>query len=70
MGYWATPKRPTGNTPFALAYSMDAVIPIEIGLPMTRTAIRDQKDENLELERNLDWGDEVRENASIWMAAY
>ena len=31
--YRTTPRRPTGNTPFALAYGMDAVIPTEIGLP-------------------------------------
>ncbi|RVW83019.1 hypothetical protein CK203_042508 [Vitis vinifera] len=28
--YRTTPERPTGNTPFALAYGMDAVIPTEI----------------------------------------
>ena len=49
---------------------MDAVILMEIGLPTIRTIIRGQKDENLELERNLDWADEVRENASIRIAAY
>ena len=49
---------------------MDAVIPTEIGFPMIRTIIRGQKDENLELERNLDWADEVRENAYIRIAAY
>ncbi|RVW87620.1 Transposon Tf2-11 polyprotein [Vitis vinifera] len=31
--YRTTPRRPTGNTPFALAYGMDAVIPTKIGLP-------------------------------------
>ncbi|RVW70503.1 Gag-Pol polyprotein [Vitis vinifera] len=30
--YRTTPGRPTGNTPFALTYGMDAVIPTEIGL--------------------------------------
>ncbi|RVW58337.1 Gag-Pol polyprotein [Vitis vinifera] len=35
--YRTTPGRPTGNTPFALAYGMDAVIPTEIGLPTIRT---------------------------------
>ena len=37
--YRTTPERPTGNTPFTLAYNMDAVIPTEIGLPMLRTAV-------------------------------
>ncbi|RVW62879.1 Gag-Pol polyprotein [Vitis vinifera] len=31
--YRATPGRPTGNTPSALAYGMDAIIPTKIGLP-------------------------------------
>ncbi|RVW85476.1 hypothetical protein CK203_044077 [Vitis vinifera] len=49
--YRTTTGRPTGNTPFALAYGMNS-------------------DESTELERNLDWADEVRENVSIWMADY
>ena len=49
---------------------MNAVIPTEIGFPTIWTIIRGQKDENLELERNLDWVDEVKENASIQMTAY
>ncbi|WJZ96647.1 hypothetical protein VitviT2T_015311 [Vitis vinifera] len=68
--YRTTPERPTGNTPFALAYGMDAVIPTEIGLPTIRTEARRQDDANAELERNLDWTDEVRETASIRMADY
>ncbi|RVW91364.1 hypothetical protein CK203_035458 [Vitis vinifera] len=38
--YRTTPGQPTGNTPFALAYGMDAVIPTEIGLPIIRTDAR------------------------------
>ncbi|RVW28354.1 hypothetical protein CK203_099752 [Vitis vinifera] len=61
--YRTTPGRPTGNTPFALAYGMDAVIPTEIGLPTIRTDAAKQSDANMELGRNLDWTDEVRESA-------
>ena len=68
--YRTTPGRPTGNTPFAIAYDMDAVIPTEIGLPTIRTVIRGQNDESMELGKNLDWADEVRENASIRMPDY
>ncbi|WJZ96115.1 hypothetical protein VitviT2T_014835 [Vitis vinifera] len=68
--YRTTPGRPTGNTPFALAYGMDVVIPTEIGLPTIRTEARRQDDANAELGRNLDWSDEVRETASIRMADY
>ena len=59
-----------GNTPFALTYYMDAIIPTEIGLPTIRTDARGQSDESTELGRNLDWADETRENASIRMADY
>ena len=68
--YRTTPGRPTGNTPFALAYGMDAVIPTEIGLPTIQTVVQGQSDESTELGRNLDWADEVRENASIRMTNY
>ncbi|KAL6327285.1 hypothetical protein AAG906_017842 [Vitis piasezkii] len=46
------------------------IIPIEIGLPTIRTEARGQSDGSMELGRNLDWADEVRENASIRMADY
>ncbi|RVW90531.1 Transposon Ty3-G Gag-Pol polyprotein [Vitis vinifera] len=59
--YRTTPGRPTGNTPFALAYGMDAIILTEIGLPTIRTEAGTQDDTNKELGRNLDWVDEVRE---------
>ena len=68
--YRTTPGRPTGNTPFALAYGMDAIIPTEIGLPTIRTEAGTQDDANEELGRNLDWADEVRETASIQMTDY
>ena len=68
--YRTTPGRPTGNTPFALAYGMDAVIPTEIGLPTIRTEAAKQDDASVELGRNLDWADEVRESAAIQMADY
>lgn len=38
--YQTTLGCPTGNTPFTLAYGMDAVIPIEIGMPIARTAVQ------------------------------
>ncbi|RVW49489.1 hypothetical protein CK203_111149 [Vitis vinifera] len=55
---------------FRSAYGMDAVIPTEIGLPTIRTDTAKQSDANMELGRNLDWTDEVRESAAIRMADY
>ncbi|RVW39249.1 Gag-Pol polyprotein [Vitis vinifera] len=68
--YRTTPGRPTGNTPFALAYGMDAVIPTEIGLPTIWTEAAKLDDASMEIGRNLDWADEVREKAAIRMADY
>ena len=68
--YQTTPGRPTGNTPFALAYGTDAVISIEIGLPTVRTETGSQEDADMELGRNLDWANEIRETASMRMADY
>ena len=38
---WAertTPKKATGETPFSLAYGMEAVVPVEVGIPSYRVA--------------------------------
>ena len=67
--YRTTLGRPTENTPFALAYG-NAVIPTKIGLPTIRIEAERQGDANMELGRNLDWADKVRESASIRMADY
>lgn len=68
--YRTIPGRPTGNTPFALAYEIDVVIPTEIGMPIARTTVQGQRNEDMELARHLDWADETREAASFRMAAY
>ena len=49
---------------------MDAVIPMEIDLSTIRTVVQGQNDENMKLGKNLDWVDEIKENASIRMADY
>ncbi|KAL6323547.1 hypothetical protein AAG906_039128 [Vitis piasezkii] len=51
-----------------LAYGMDAIISLEIGLPTIRTKTGQQDDANAKLGRNLDWT--VRETASIRMIDY
>ena len=68
--YGTTPGLPTRNTPFALAYGMDAVIPTKIGMPTIRTEAAHQDDANTELGRNLDWANEIRKSAAIRMADY
>ena len=41
-----------------------------MGMPIARTAVQGQRNEDDELARHLDWTDEAREVASIRMAAY
>ena len=71
-GKWVEelPGRTIGNTPFALAYGTNVVIPTEVGMPTAWTAVQGQGNEDDELARHLDWADEARKAASIRMAAY
>ena len=62
-------RKPTSISPFALAYRMEAVIPIEVGLP---TISKDTPNsENAEsIVRELDVSDELREAAAIRISSY
>ena len=68
--YRKTPGCPTGNTLFALAYGMDAVIPTKVGMLTACTVVQGQMNEGQELERYLDWANEVRGTMAIRMASY
>ena len=70
---WAfrtTPRRSTGDTPYSLTYGTDAIIPLEIGLPIFRTALVGQGDNDRTLEEALDFAESRRETASIHLANY
>ena len=49
--YRTTPRRSTSATPFSLAYGMEVVIPLEVGLPTLRTELCDQGINNVNLVR-------------------
>ena len=49
-----TNRRSTSETPFALAYEVEAVISLEIGLPTTRTTEFDAELNEDDLKRDLD----------------
>ena len=52
--YRTTPRHAIGETPFALAFGMEAIIPLEIGLPIIKTEIVDTWN-NMEMDtRDLD----------------
>ena len=68
--YRTTPRRSTGETLFSLTYEAEAVIPLEIGFPMTRTSSFNPKDNDEQLTRNLDLIKEKREDAMVQLAYY
>ena len=49
---------------------METIILIKIGMPIAKTVVQGQRDENQELERHLDLTNEERGNAAIRMASY
>ena len=64
------PRRFTRETPFSLTYGVEAVIPLEIGFPTTRTSSFNPKDNDEQLTRNLDLIEEKREDAMVQLAYY
>nr|GEW65624.1 reverse transcriptase domain-containing protein [Tanacetum cinerariifolium] len=58
-------KSSHGDTPFSLTYETEAVIPIEIGMPIHRTAVVDVGNNDKELRLNLDLLEERRERAAV-----
>ena len=68
--YRTTQRLPTGETPFALAFETEAVIPIELKLPSARVVAFDGHQNSQGLKANLDLLEERREVVQVRMAAY
>ncbi|XP_071921925.1 uncharacterized protein [Coffea arabica] len=68
--YRTTPRTATEETPFALTYGAEAVIPAEIGVPSGRVQNFIVQDHEDELRLNLDLLEQRREEAAIRMAKY
>jgi hypothetical protein len=68
--HWTTKRRSTGETPFTLAYRMEAVIPLEVGLPTTRTTEFDAEENEDNLRKNLNLLEERRDLATVRLASY
>ena len=56
--YRTTARRSTGISPFAITYGMEAIIPIEIGMPTIRIGMPDQENTELVI-KDLDTVDEL-----------
>jgi hypothetical protein len=68
--YRTTARTSTGETPFSLAYGMEAVIPTESEVPTARHELTTEMQNWEDMCHELDTVDERRERASIRMAAY
>jgi hypothetical protein len=68
--YRTTPRRATGETPFRLTFSSEAVVPVEIGAPSTRIRLYNEATNDESLREELDLLEEVRETASLRNATY
>ncbi|XP_030948935.1 uncharacterized protein LOC115972835 [Quercus lobata] len=68
--YRTTARTPTGETPFRLTYGTEAIIPVEVGVTSIRRGTFNEGLNDDELRLNLDFLDEVRDNASSKMTKY
>ena len=63
-------KKSTGETPFALAYGVEAVIPLEVGIPTTQTTDFIVETNEDSLRKDLDLLEEKRDLAMVRLASY
>ena len=67
--YRTTSRKPTEVSPFTFTYDMEAIIPIEIGMPMIRTEVPGTANAEA-ISKDLDMADELLEAAAIRIASY
>lgn len=67
---YRTTRNSTGETSFALAFGLEAVVPVEIGLPTARTKVFDATSNNEELCLNLDLLEERRKTSQLELVEY
>ena len=67
--YRTSSHKPTEVSPFTLTYGMEAIIPIEIGMPTLRTKILEEANTEA-LARDLDMTGELHEAAVVRIASY
>ncbi|XP_062074931.1 uncharacterized protein LOC133778936 [Humulus lupulus] len=69
--YRTTKRSSTGESPYAMVYGTEAIIPTEVGLPTLRTEIAsNQTTNNVQLLHNLDLLEEVRTVAQLRLENY
>jgi len=68
--YRTTSKNPTGNTPFAMTYGVEAVVPIEMSIPTYRISKYDELNNDQNLATELELRDETRDEADLRNESY
>ncbi|XP_024023680.1 uncharacterized protein LOC112092255 [Morus notabilis] len=68
--YRTTSRTTTGETPFSMAYGVEAVLPIEIETPTLRTVVHNDDDNAEGMNGELDLLEEKRLNSQLRLAAY
>ncbi|KAJ4715162.1 Retrovirus-related Pol polyprotein from transposon opus [Melia azedarach] len=68
--YRTTFKTATGETPYALSFGTEAVIPAEVGMPTFRTLQFNEVSNVTQLDAALDLLEEKRDQAQVRVAAY
>ena len=67
--YRTTVCQPTGMSPFALPYGMEAIVPTEIGMPTLQTNLSERSNAETVI-KYLDNADELREVAVVRITSY
>ncbi|KAK3027190.1 hypothetical protein RJ639_042456 [Escallonia herrerae] len=68
--YHTTTRTATCETPFSLAFGTEAIILLEIGLPLARLVTYNPDTNDAGLRGNLDLLDETRDQVAMRLAAY
>ena len=68
--YRTTPHKSTGETPFAMTYGAEAVIPLEAGFPTLKTSLFCPSSNDELLGKSLDLIEDRREKAMVQLAYY
>ena len=65
-----TVRKSTSETPFALAYGVEAVIPLKVDIPTTRIIDFVMETNENSLQKDLDLLEERRDLAMVRLASY
>ncbi|XP_028072604.1 uncharacterized protein LOC114274823 [Camellia sinensis] len=68
--YRTTARCSTGETPYSLTYGMEAIIPLEVGLPILRSELFESTSNEEAIAQVLDMAEGRREVALIRLVAY